>query len=941
MEKRDDKRILFPISLICLILIGVLLVACTPGMGETTTAPETTLASPDTTAPITPETSAVPDETTAPETEAFTTEPPDETTEPPSVFEAKVYVYDALGKASEYIIKSTTLPSSALRSIDLDVGEDRRAKLVGWEYSIAKDGERKPYDVNEPPLVTLEGMHVYPVIEYSYRVSFSAGEGTFPEGAKTEFYVSDGESIKISELLAAMPTKADDNEYAYTLLGFMLEGKQITADDAVKVTAPLALEAVFGKEELIYTVDIFTEFGELIGGGKEKTVTCNYRDAEELIKSYDSYSSEDVYLHDAMHEFSGISVTKTGREWKIVLNWIHIDIRFTVTFDYGEGQSALISQIAAGGKVIIPTGERLFDAERYYDFVGWRDDAGQLYNGGYELTVNENMTLRAEYAPGERRVYTVTFDTEIGSFTDGSPILVLTGYYGDPVVIPELSDVTVGEVVYKFSGWNAEVPSAFTEDMSITAVYTTEKPVYYINYYVNGDLYLTEPHYAGTALVIPEAPEAEDGMIFCGWQGVPELMPEHDVDIYSETRLPKVIYILDGEPVSSQEVKTGTLVSLAAPAQKPGYAVSGWITADIESLTDGGFIMPAFDVVFNATSAPNHHTVKYVIDGVEVYSDSVLFGDIYTVRGIEVRLGYEFSGWKSQSYDIESLGGIFTVPDEDIVFFAEFTICSYKVNYYVDDELLYCDEFLFGDTVTLRPREEQTGCTFAWRSAGVDISSGTFSMPAGDVDIYGSFSAGDNEMIFIIDGKEYGRIGVVSGQAIDLGLYPTKYGHSFTGWSCDETDVSSGLFVMPEGDIVLRGSFIPNAHDIFFKDIATGEVINTSHLDYSARFSLVDRVYCMAGKVSEGWILLEGDALLEGDEYVMPDCDVVFGIVWEDCLTLEIDEDYHIPYFALLYDEYGGVRYDEATKTVYISEPTIKAAGESEGITVVYEYEAQ
>jgi len=934
MEKRDDKRIFFPISLISLILIGVLLVACTPGTGEVTTAPETTLPSPDTTAPIAPETSALSDETTAPETE-------EATTEPPSALEVRVYVYDALGNAKEHIITSTTLPSSALGSVDLDLGEDRRAELVGWEYSIAKDGERKPYDLNDPPFVTFEGMHVYPVIEYSYRVQFSAGEGVFAENVKTEFYASEGESIKISELLTAMPTKADDNEYTYTLQGFMLEGKQISADDAVKVTAPITLEAVYGKEELIYTVGISTEFGELIGGGKEKTVTCNFRDAEELIKDYSSYSSEDVYLHDAMHEFSGISVTKTGREWRIVLNWIHKDIRFTVTFDYGEGQTALISQIAAGGKVIIPTGDRLSDAERYYDFVGWRDDAGQLYNGGYELTVNENMTLRAEYAPGERRVYTVTFDTEIGGFADGSPILVLTGYYGDPIAPPELADVTVGEVVYKFSGWNDEVPSSFAEDMAFTAVYTTEKPVYYINYFVDGDLYLTEPHYAGTPLVIPEAPEAEEGMIFCGWQGVPELMPEHDVDIYSETRLPRVNYILDGETVSSQDVKVGTLVSLAAPAQKPGYTVSGWSTTDIGSLTEGGFIMPAFDVVFIATSAPNHHTVKYVIDGVEVYSDSVLFGDIYTVRGIEVRLGYDFSGWKSQSYDIEALGGIFTVPDEDIVFFAEFTIRSYKVNYYVDDELLYCDEFLFGDTVTLRPREEQAGCTFAWRSAGVDISSGAFSMPAGDVDIYGSFSAGDNEMIFIIDGKEYGRIGVVSGQTIDLGLYPTKYGHSFTGWSCDETDVSSGLFVMPEGDIVLRGSFIPNAHDIFFKDIATGEIINTSHLDYSARFSLVDRVYCMAGKISEGWILLEGDALLEGDEYVMPDCDVVFGIVWEDCLTIEIDEDYHIPYFALLYDEYGGVRYDETTRTVYISEPSIKAAGESEGVTVVYEYVAQ
>ena len=929
-----NKRILG--LLLGLICFGALFSSCTPGGGEVTT---------DVLTEPTPETSVVVDETTATETDEATgkatTETPPETTDPPSVFEAKVYVYDALGNAKEYIIKSTTLPSSALEAIDLTVGDDRTAKLIGWEYSVEKDGKRSPYDTKEPPAVTFEGMHIYPVIEYSYRVRFFAGEGAFSDGASTEFYITDGENIKISELLKAMPTRADDYEYTYTLLGFMLDGKQISAADTVKVTAPLDLTAVYGKEELIYTVSLSTEFGELIGGGKEKTVTCNYLDAKKLIESYNSYTSEDIYLHDAMHEFTGVSVSKEGREWKVVLNWKHIDIRFTVTFDYGEGQTAIISQISAGGKVIIPTGERLADKEKYYDFVGWRDSAGQLYNGGYELTVNESMTLFAEYAPGERRVYTVTFDTEVGSFEDGSPILVLTGYYGDPIVPPTLTDVIFGEVIYKFTGWNAEIPAAFGEDMAFTAVYVTEKPVYFINYYVDGDLYLTEHHYAGTPLTLPESPETAEGYIFCGWDGVPEMMPEGDLDIYSETRLPKVVYILDGEEVSSQSVKAGTVITLAAPAQKQGYTVSGWSTESIGELTDGGFIMPACDVIFNAFSSPNKHTVKYILDGIEIYSDCVNFGELYTVRGIEVRLGYDFSGWQIQNHDIEFPGGVFTVPDEDVVFFAESRKCSYKVNYFLEDELLYSDEYFFGDIVLLRPNEEQTGCTFAWNSAGVDVTSGIFTMPAGDVDIYGAFSAGDNTMIFMIDGKEYGRIGAVSGQTVDLGMMPTKYGHTFSGWTCDEIDVSEGVFKMPEGDIVLRGSFVPNAHDIFFIDIASDVIINTSHLDYSARFSLVDRIYTAPGKVSDGWILLAGHALLDGDEYIMPDCDVIFGIVWENCLTLEIDEEYYIPYFALLTEEYGGLRYDEATRTVYISEPSIKAHGESKDVTVVYEYEVQ
>ena len=922
--------------LLCLILVCALLSSCTPGGTEVTTeamtdpAPETTLDADE--------------ETTAPETEAettgeATTEIPADTTDPPSVFEVVVYIYDALGNASEYVTKDTTLPSSLLESIELPSADGKRAELLGWEYSVEKNGERMHYDKNDPPIITYAGLHVYPVIEYSFRVRFSGGMGSFLSGIEPEHYITEGNSFRITDLFSQMPYRADDEVYTYSFSGFTYGGKEYSIGDSITVTSPMELEAVYTKEELKYTVTISTEFGELIGGGKEQTVVCNYFDAVKLTESYNAYTSEDIYLHDAMHEFSGISVTKTGREWNVVLNWIHKDIRFTVTFDYGEGQTALVSQITAGGKVIIPVGARLADAERYYDFVGWRDSTGQLYNGGFELTVNENMTLYAEYAPGERRVYTVTFDTEIGSFDDGSPIFVLTGYFGDRITPPELTDVTVGEILYKFEGWNREIPALFSEDMAFTAVYKTEKPVYYVNYYVDGDLYLTEPHYAGTDLTPPAEPEIEEGFIFSGWQGIPEAMPEGDIDIFSEIRLPRVVYLLDGAEISSQEVKAGTLVSLASPVQKQGYTVSGWSTSDIEGFSEGGFTMPRYDVTFNAVSAANKHTVKYILDGEEIYSDSVLFGEVYTVRGIEVRIGYEFSGWKANGLDLEGLGGLFTIPDEDIVFFAQFEICSYKVNYYLEDELIYSDEIRFGEEVTLRPPEEQVGCTFAWRSAGVDLSDGVFSMPAGNVDIYGAFSAGENDVIFIIDGKEYGRIGVVSGQTIDLGMYPTKSGNTFTGWSCDEIDVSSGVFVMPEGDIVLRGSFIPNAHDIFFVDIATGEVINTSHLDYSARFSLVDRVYCIAGKVSDGWILLQGHALLDGDEYIMPDCDVTFGIVWEDCLTLEIDEDYHIPYFALLSDEYGGVRFDEAAKTVYISEPSIKANGESKGITVIYEYQ--
>lgn len=933
MEKLVDKRYKLPICLsLCLLVLCVLLSSCTPGDSEVTTSPDTS-ATPDTT--VTP----IP-ETTVSETEADTTSAPD-TTVPPEIYEAYVYVYDNLNQSVKHTLKpGDTLPKDMLDS-SYPSDEGVQIELKGYEYSIAKDGERKSYDLYNPPVATLDGMHIYPVLEYSYRVSFAAGDGKFAEDVATEFFIKSGESVKISELLAKMPEKADDAEYAYPLTGFMLDGKQISADSSFTVESPARLTAVYGKEELIYTINISTEVGELIGGGKEQTLTCSYREAEKLIKAYDDYSSHDVYLHDALHDFLGITVTKSGREWNIVLNWTHTDIRYTVTFDYGDGQEAVLSQISADGKAILPKPERREDKERYYDFAGWRDKNGQLYNGGAEITVSENMSFSAEFVPSKFKVYTAVFNTSVGVFTDGSSSVVISGHYGDELTLPRSpsdASLKVGEVVFEFVGWDAQPPATFTENLTFNAVYTSPEPVYYLNFYIDDELYLSIPHYAKAALTPPARPESLTGMIFSGWTDVPETMPESDVDLHATARMPEIVYMLDGEVFSRTEAKAGTLVTLAAPAQKYGHTVSGWSTEDIESLSEGGFVMPEKDVVFCAVSSPNPHTVKYVIDGETVYSDSVLFGEIYTVRGIEVKTGYNFTGWKIQNSSIDAEIGIISIPDEDIVFVGGMERCSYNVNYYLDDLLLYIEEYNYGDTVLLRPDEEQAGCTFTWNSAGADISTGIFSMPAGDVDIYGIFSDGDNRIIFVIDGKEHGTIGVTAGKTVDLGFMPTRTGYTFTGWSCDEVDVSFDEFIMPEGDITLRGSFIPNAHDIYFIDIATGKVINTSHLDYGSSFSLGDRIYCDAGKVSDGWVLLAGHAVKEGDKYIMPDSDVLFGVVWMDCLTLEIDEDYHIPYFALLYDEYGGCRYDAETKTVYISEPSIKTAGECDGITVVYEY---
>lgn len=932
------------VLLIVLIFVSVLLCACTPFGGEVTTdaittkAPETSMTLPDTT-------TASP-ETTAPETEAVTdeettAEQAPETTEPPSVLEVKVYVYDALGKACEHIVTSTTLPSAVLESVDLAVGDGVRTELVGWEYSITKDGERKPYDTSEPPFISYEGMHIYPVIEYSYRVRFLAGEGRFAEGAVTEFFVKSGEEVRASGLLKAMPAKESNEAADYEFLGFSFDGGEISADTVFTVDQPITFTARYLEKDAIYKVIVRTEHGKLPNGGKTAELTGTLADAEKFITEYKSYNYSDVRIGASLYKHSDFTLKKNGKNWTLDLVWERISVGFTLVLDYGDGQQAVMSEIPENDKIVLPVLERREDAERYYDFVGWRDARGHLYNGGFELTVTENMTFTAEFAAGAKKIYSIVFDTEIGVFPNGSPVIVIEGCYGDPLtppLPPRASELTFGEVVYEFIGWDGDIPAVITENLSFTAQYKTEKTVYYLNFYIDGDMYLSVPHYAGTELTLPEAPPAVVGKVFSGWNDMPAVMPEADLNLFAVTRDPEVVYMLDGERISSFPTKFGALVTLAEPVHKYGHTVSGWSTSYIGRLEGNSFTMPAYDVVFSATSVPNRHNVRYVIDGVEVYCDGVYYGDIYTVRGIEVRIGHSFLGWSCSELPQSEAGGIISIPDNDIVFIGSFKKSEYKVNYYIDGELLYSDTYFYGDIVALRPDEEQQGCVFAWHTAGADLLHGAFEMPAADIDIYGIFSSGDNSIHFMIDGEDYGSIRVNAGEKVDITYMPTRQGYVFSGWSCDEIDIEDGVFSMPEGDIILRGSFIPNAHDIIFIDVETEEVLNMSHLDYGSSFYLGDSIFCEAGRVSGGWVLLSGDALFDGGGYIMPDSDVIFGIVWEECLTVEVEEGYHLPYYALVGDEYYGCRYDEELKTVYISDSAIKVSGASEGVTVVYEY---
>lgn len=57
---------------------------------------------------------------------------------------------------------------------------------------------------------------------------------------------------------------------------------------------------------------------------------------------------------------------------------------------------------------------------------------------------------------------------------------------------------------------------------------------YKVTYHVGGDIYAVQRYLEGETIIPPANPDIQ-GMDFIGWQGLPETMPAHDIDVYAQT----------------------------------------------------------------------------------------------------------------------------------------------------------------------------------------------------------------------------------------------------------------------------------------------------------------------------------------------------------------------------------------------------------------------
>ena len=236
---------------------------------------------------------------------------------------------------------------------------------------------------------------------------------------------------------------------------------------------------------------------------------------------------------------------------------VKIIIYHDVTLSAGEGGTVSESggRLAEGTTLSVTA----TPAEGHH-FVQWSD--GVTDNPRSLVVGKEDVTLAAEFALTS---YHLTYTLDGVSFKESD---VLYGTALTPEPNPEKEG-------YTFSGWQGLPETMPAKNVEVTGTFSINS--YQAVFKIGEEIIESKTVVYGAEVVAPEAP-AKEGHTFAGWQDVPATMPAHDIVVLGSYTVNKytLTYKVDGAEYKSVEVDYGTTVTAEPAPEKEGYTFSGW-----------------------------------------------------------------------------------------------------------------------------------------------------------------------------------------------------------------------------------------------------------------------------------------------------------------------------------------------------------------------------
>ncbi|MDY5872057.1 MAG: InlB B-repeat-containing protein, partial [Candidatus Methanomethylophilaceae archaeon] len=245
---------------------------------------------------------------------------------------------------------------------------------------------------------------------------------------------------------------------------------------------------------------------------------------------------------------------------------------YRMTFDTVGGSTIPTIIGVYGSEIVLPENP----TKKGHRFSGWSPSPGD--------TIPSKDTLYT--AVWERNIYSVVFG-------GGCEPVTVTGYYGDPVDVPDGTGERDG---YVLKGWITDVPETFP-DHDIVILGMWDPMVFTVTFDMGDGIVVSKDVECGSSIPEVDPPEYDDRK-FSGWSGHVGPMPAHDILLSAIWVIPTyhMVFVSCGEVVLDGYMEYGS--DVAAPVlSSDGMVHTGWVPEVPDKV-------PSSDMTFRAVWAP-------------------------------------------------------------------------------------------------------------------------------------------------------------------------------------------------------------------------------------------------------------------------------------------------------------------------------------------------
>ena len=617
------------------------------------------------------------------------------------------------------------------------------------------------------------------------------------EGLDQIFYIDDGGSTPVQEHTATFmandavyssATYAEGAEIAapatpptkdgYTFAGWSLDGTNVVTFPQTMGTADVTYTAVFvenAKYKATFLVD-GVAYGDV----------NSYAEGEQIVAPADP--SKTGYTFTGWDPAVG-----TMGSADMTFNAKFEAKTYNVTFMNGDVQHDA-NTVKYDGAYTLPAAP----TKDGYTFAGWVDAEGNAMPATH--TTDGDVTFYAKWV-------TSAFDAKF--YLDAAKTALYdtkSVEFGAAITAPAAPSKTG----YTFKGWSldgstvlADLGTMDTEGKDFIAVFEALSSG--VTFYDGDTVLETKTGNFGDKINAIDNP-TKAGYTFAGWvdaSGADVIFPVtlglDPISVYAKwTANPIFIEFYDGANIiSGGEQYCGEAIVAPEAPVKAGYNFVGWVDANGDAMPA---TVPTADAKYYTKYEAANYNVTFKADGETVRSEEALFGSTIVPPDAPSKVGNTFKGWAVEgTTDIVTFDDNTTVPVGGVTYVAIFEVNTYKITYYVDNVIVNVDEYKYGDKVTAYTYTPEAGESFGGWTTTIPET-----MPANDVNIYGSTSTNNYTVTFNVNGKEYTKLSFAYGATVTAPAYTVPEGYSFSGWNLPET--------MPAENITLDATLTKNSY---------------------------------------------------------------------------------------------------------------------------------